>query len=62
MLFDELASASEAVAATTKRNEKVAILAEVLRRLRPDEIVPATSFLVGTTPLGRIGVGWATLV
>ncbi len=62
VLFDELAAASDAVGATTKRNEKVAVLADVLRRLRPDEVVPAASFLVGTTPLGRIGVGWATLV
>lgn len=61
MLFDELAAASESVAATTKRNEKVAILADVLRCLEPSEVVPATAFLTGTTPSGRIGVGWATL-
>lgn len=61
MLFDELAAASEAVAATTKRNAKVAILADVLTRLEPDEAVPATAYLTGTTPTGRIGVGWATL-
>ena len=41
VLFDELARASEAVAATTKRNEKVAVLADVLRRLQPREIIPA---------------------
>ncbi len=62
MLFDELATASEAVAATTKRNEKVTILADVLRRAAPAEVVAVTSFLVGSTPMGRIGVGWATLL
>ena len=61
MLFDDLAATSEAVAATAKRNEKVAVLAAVLERLEPDEIVPAVAFLTGTTPRGRIGVGWSTL-
>jgi len=61
MLFEELAHASVTVAATTKRNEKVGVLADVLRRLAPGEIEPAVAFLVGTTPLGRIGVGWSTL-
>ncbi|WP_420453259.1 ATP-dependent DNA ligase [Ilumatobacter sp.] len=61
MLFHELAVASDEVAATTKRNDKVAVLADVLVRLAPDEIEPASAFLVGTTPIGRIGVGWSTL-
>ena len=61
VLFDELAAASDTVAATTKRNEKVAILADVLRRLGLAEVIPSTAYLTGTTPSGRIGVGWATL-
>ncbi len=61
VLFDELAAASEALSATTKRNEKVGILADVLRRLGPSEIIAATAYLTGTTPTGRIGIGWATL-
>lgn len=61
VLFDELARASRMVGATTKRNEKVAVLADVLGRLAPDEVVPAVAFLTGTTPLGRIGVGWSTM-
>jgi DNA ligase-1 len=61
VLFDELAAASETLAATARRNEKVATLSALLRRLDPTEIVPATSYLTGTTPSGRIGVGWATL-
>jgi DNA ligase-1 len=61
VLFDELAAASETVAGTAKRNDKVRVLADVLGRLDPAEIVPATAMLVGTTPHGRIGVGWASL-
>lgn len=61
MLFDELAAASEGVAATTKRNEKVVVLADVVRRLTSQQIVPAIAYLTGTTPGGRIGIGWATL-
>lgn len=61
MLLEELARASDAVGATTKRNEKVAVLADVLRRAAPGEIIATVAFLVGTTPLGRIGVGWATI-
>lgn len=61
MQFHDLAVASQSVAATSKRNEKVAHLAEVLRRLDEPEIVPATAYLTGATPSGRIGVGWSTL-
>lgn len=61
VLFAELAQVSAAVASTTKRNEKIGLLADTLRVLMPHEIEPAVAFLVGTTPLGRIGVGWATM-
>ena len=61
MLFEDLAAASGDVAATTKRNDNVEVLAAVLRRLAVDEIEPAVAFLVGSTPLGRVGVGWATV-
>ena len=60
-LFDDLAMTSELVAATTKRNEKVAALAATLRRLEPAEVAPAVAFLMGSLPDGRIGVGWATM-
>jgi DNA ligase 1 len=61
VLFVELANCSAQVAATSKRNDKVDLLAGVLRRLAPGEIEPAVAFLVGDTPLGRFGVGWATI-
>ncbi len=61
MLFVELANCSAKVAATSKRNDKIALLADVLRGLAPGEVEPAVAFLVGDTPLGRFGVGWATI-
>jgi len=61
MLFEDLADVSIDVAATSKRNAKIGLLAAVLRRAAPDEIEAVVAFLMGTTPLGRIGVGWSTL-
>jgi DNA ligase-1 len=61
MLFADLVATSMAVAATPKRGEKIARLAELLRRLAPDEIRPAVAFLSGELPQGRIGVGWSTV-
>jgi DNA ligase-1 len=61
MLFADLVATSAAVAATPKRGEKIARLAELLRRLAPDEIGPAVAFLSGELPQGRIGVGWSTV-
>ncbi len=61
MLFEVLATTSRQVAATSKRNEKVAALATAFRACAPDEIDAAVAFATGTTLLGRIGVGWATI-
>lgn len=61
VLFADLARTTDAVAATSKRSDKVAALAELLRELPDDEIEAAVSFGVGATRHGRIGVGWATI-
>jgi DNA ligase-1 len=61
VLFSELADASERVAGTTKRTDKVATFASVFARLPPGEIGAAVAFAVGDTPVGRIGVGWSTI-
>ena len=61
MLFVELALASRSVASTSKRSEKVAVLADVFARMPPGEIEAGTAFAIGTTRQGRLGVGWATL-
>jgi DNA ligase 1 len=61
MLLGEVVEASARVAATPARTAKIAALAELLRRLSPEEVEPAIGFLVGEPRQGRIGVGWATL-
>jgi DNA ligase-1 len=61
MLLAEVVEASARVAATPARTAKIAALADVLRRLAPEEVEPAVGFLVGEPRQGRIGVGWATL-
>lgn len=57
MLFAELTSTSTRIGATRGRLEKTGLLAELLRRLAPDEIVPAVAFLSGQLRQGRIGLG-----
>ncbi len=61
VLFEDLALTSQAVATTSRRNDKVAALAEVFGRVSPDEIEVTVAFVTGTTRRGRIGVGWATI-
>ncbi|MGH8976709.1 MAG: ATP-dependent DNA ligase, partial [Acidimicrobiia bacterium] len=57
MLLGELVETSSTVASTRSRLAKVDALASLLRRLEPDEIVPATGYLVGDPPQGRVGIG-----
>ena len=59
MLLVELARTSTAVAETSARSAKIAALASTLRRLRPEEVPVAVTYLSGTLP--RMGVGWASL-
>jgi DNA ligase-1 len=61
VLFEELALASRTVAATSKRTEKIAALATVLRQAAPDASGAAVAFATGNALQGRIGVGWATI-
>ena len=59
--FVEVAATSTAVGATRSRTEKLAALADLLRRLDDDELVPTVAWLSGGARQGRIGVGWATV-
>src|SRR5437870_5318760 len=61
MLFRALVDASSAVASVSGRLDKIQRLADLLRRLAPDEIEPAVAFLSGSTRQGRIGVGYAAI-
>ena len=60
-LLADVVATSAIVAATSKRTEKKAALAELLGRLAPDEIEVVVGFLVGEVRQGRIGIGWATV-
>ena len=61
MLLDELAEASERVAATRARSQKVAILAEALGRAGADEVEVAATYLGGSIRQRRTGVGRRSL-
>ena len=60
-LLADVVGASRAVAETSSRSAKVAILADLLRELEPDEIPIVTAFLSGVPRQGRIGVGYASV-
>jgi DNA ligase 1 len=57
----DLVATSQRVAATAGRLAKVAALAELLRRLAPDEIEIAVLYLSGDTRQGKLGLGYAAL-
>jgi DNA ligase-1 len=61
VLLAELVATTEAVRATRARSAKVAALADLLRRLPPEERLPATALLAGEPRQGKVGIGWATL-
>ncbi|HET7856005.1 MAG TPA: ATP-dependent DNA ligase [Gaiellaceae bacterium] len=60
-LLTDVVSASRDLAGTSSRSQKVAILAELLQRLDPDEIPVAVGFLAGVPRQGRVGVGYSTV-
>ena len=61
MHLRRIADTSEAVAADPARSAKVALLADCLRALEPDEVAVAVPFLSGELRQRQIGVGWAAL-
>ena len=61
VLLRDLADASAAVAGTSARLGKIALLADVLGRAEPAEAAAAVAFLSGELRQRQIGVGWATL-
>jgi DNA ligase-1 len=60
-LLADVVTASRDVTETSSRSRKVAILAELLRRLDPKEIPIAVGFLTGVPRQGRVGVGYSTI-
>jgi DNA ligase-1 len=61
MLLAAVVETSRGVAATTRRLEKIDLLAKLLRQLRPDEIEIVVAFLAGQVRQGRVGIGYAAL-
>jgi len=61
MRLSEVVDASLQVAETSGRREKIARLAELLRRARPEELPIVVAYLSGELPQGRIGIGPAIL-
>ena len=61
MRLAELVQVSADLAATSARNEKIALLSELLRRLDAAEISIGVAYLSGHLRQGRIGLGWAAL-
>ena len=60
MLLAELVAIARAVAETSARNAKIALIADLLRNAQPDEVAAAVGLLSGEPRQRRIGVGWAT--
>jgi DNA ligase-1 len=60
-LLADVVNASKAVTETSSRSAKVAILAELLRGLEPEEVPLAVGFLAGMPRQGRVGVGYSTV-
>ena len=61
MLLADVARTSAAVAATSARNRKVDLLADLLRAARPDEVAVVVAYLSGELPQRRTGVGHRSL-
>jgi DNA ligase-1 len=61
VLLIELVTASDRTAATRARREKVALLADLLRRLSGDEVAIGGAFLAGELRQQRAQIGWAAL-
>jgi DNA ligase-1 len=61
MQLVELVQTSAKIASTSARNGKVGTLADLLRRVPPDEIETGVAFLAGHPRQGRIGIGGAAV-
>jgi DNA ligase 1 len=61
MLFQHVVETSRRIAETSKRLEKIALLAALLKESRGDEIDIVAAFLSGRTRQGRIGAGYSVV-
>jgi len=61
MLLANVVETSRRVAETSRRLEKIDLLATLLRALDAKEVEIVAAFLAGYARQGRIGIGWATM-
>ncbi len=61
MLLAVVVETSRRVSETTKRLEKVDLLAGLLKQLHPQEVETVVAFLTGRARQGRIGIGYGTI-
>lgn len=61
MLLKDIVEISKSVGATTKKKEKVSLLAHLLKQAKGKEITLAARYLSGQLNQGRLGIGWAAL-
>ena len=61
MLFGAVVETSQRVAGTSRRLEKIDLLATLLRQLDPEEVEIVVAVLSGYVRQGKIGVGYAAL-
>jgi DNA ligase-1 len=61
MTFARLVDTSRRVAETRGRRAKIALLAELLRILSPEELEIGVAYLSGMVLQAKLGIGWATI-
>ena len=61
MLLRDVVATSQRVGETTRRLEKIDLLATLVKQLAGDEVETVVAFLSGSTRQGRIGIGYATV-
>lgn len=62
MLLSTVVETSRKIAETSKRLEKIDLMARLLKQLEPEEIEIVVAFLSGRTRQGKIGIGHRTLM
>ncbi|HEX9283900.1 MAG TPA: hypothetical protein VF882_08925, partial [Gemmatimonadales bacterium] len=61
MRLSDLVDTSQRVAQTSRRLEKIALLASLLRRAPPQELEIAVAFLCGAVRQPKLGIGYAAV-
>ena len=61
MLLSKLVETSRSIGGTTKRLQKIELLAALLKQLQREEIEIAVAYLSGGTRQGRVGIGYAAI-